>query len=69
MQSKTVFPSSHQLKSYIAAKSRLKSAARCPVSLVTFWACQETTLVANGITHTWHLFCQLTYSFIKKLKP
>jgi len=32
MQSKTGFPSSHQLKSYVAAKSRLKLAARCPVS-------------------------------------
>ena len=26
------FPSSHQLKSYVASKSRLKLAARCPVS-------------------------------------
>jgi len=32
MQSKTAFPSSHQLKSYVAPKSRLKFAARCPVS-------------------------------------
>jgi len=32
MQSETGFPSSHQLKSYIASKSRLKVAARCPVS-------------------------------------
>jgi len=32
MQSKTGFPSSHQLKSYVAPKSRLKLAARCPVS-------------------------------------
>jgi len=32
MQSKTGFPSSHQLKFYVAAKSRLKLAARCPVS-------------------------------------
>ena len=29
---KTGFPSSHQLKSYVAPKSRLKLAARCPVS-------------------------------------
>jgi len=28
----TGFPSSHQLKSYVASKSRLKLAARCPVS-------------------------------------
>jgi len=32
MQSETGFPSSHQLKSYIASESRLKLAARCPVS-------------------------------------
>jgi len=32
MQSKTGFPSSHQLKSYVDPKSRLKLAARCPVS-------------------------------------
>jgi len=32
MQSETGFPSSHQLKSYVASKSRLKLAARCPVS-------------------------------------
>jgi len=32
MQSKTGFPSGHQLKSYIAPKSRLKLAACCPVS-------------------------------------
>jgi len=31
MQSETGFPSSHQLKSYVAFKSRLKLAARCPV--------------------------------------
>jgi len=32
MQSERGFPSSHQLKCYIASKSRLKLAARCPVS-------------------------------------
>ena len=32
MQSKTGFPSSHQLKSYIVPKFCLKLAARCPVS-------------------------------------
>jgi len=31
MQSKTGFPSSHQLNSYVAPKSCLKFAARCPV--------------------------------------
>ena len=32
MQSKMGFPCSHQLKSYVAPKSRLKFAAHCPVS-------------------------------------
>jgi len=32
MQSKTGFPSSHQLNSYVAPKSRLKLAARCPAA-------------------------------------
>ena len=32
MQSETGFPSSHQLKSYVAAKSRLKLAARAVLS-------------------------------------
>jgi len=35
MQSETGFPSSHQLKAFVASKSRLKLAARCPVS--GFW--------------------------------
>jgi len=32
MQSKMGFSSSHQLKSYVMPKSRLKLVARCPVS-------------------------------------
>jgi len=32
MQSETGFPSSHQLKSYVASKSRLKLAARAVLS-------------------------------------
>jgi len=32
MQSETGFPSSHQLKSYVASKSRLKLAARALLS-------------------------------------
>jgi len=32
MQSETGFPSSHQLKSYVASKSRLKLAARAILS-------------------------------------
>jgi len=37
MQSKTGFPSNHQLKSYVGPKSRLKLAARCPIS--GCWPC------------------------------
>jgi len=42
MQSNTGFPSSHQLKSYVALKSRLKFAARCPAFLLLK-------------TYSWHL--------------
>jgi len=46
MQSETGFPSSHQLKSYVASKSRLKLAARAVLSadaglLVSFSADQR----------------------------
>jgi len=51
MQSETGFPSSHQLKSYVAYKSRLKLAARAVLSadagllvgLVTKHACDRRT--------------------------
>ena len=46
MQSKTGFPSSHQSKSYVAPKSRLKFEARCPVS-----GCWPSCLVfINNVT-------------------
>jgi len=46
MQSETGFPSSHQLKSYVAFKSRLKLAARAVLSadaglLVSYASCSE----------------------------
>jgi len=50
MQSETGFPSSHQLKSYVASKSRLKLVARAVLSadaglLVTFvYFCGRITL-------------------------
>jgi len=42
MQSETGFPSSHQLKSYVASKSRLKLAARAVLSA------DAVLLVQNG---------------------
>jgi len=47
MQSETCFPSSHQLKSYVASKSRLKLAARAVLSadaglLVGVWVTPAT---------------------------
>jgi len=42
MQSETGFPSSHQLKSYVASKSRLKLAARAVLSA------DAGLLVCNG---------------------
>ena len=58
MQSETGFPSSHQLKSYVAFKSRLKLAARAVLSadaglLVLFIDTYLLTkYVARGIPHT-----------------
>ena len=46
MQSETGFPSNHQLKSYVASKSRLKLAARCPVS-----GCWPSCLLSRGLSH------------------
>ena len=55
MQSETGFPSSHQLKSYVASKFRLKLVARCPVSLlIQLTICQLTQNHINiscPITH------------------
>jgi len=52
MQSETGFPSSHQLKSYVASKSRLKLAARAVLSadadlLVTYHVCEHHEDVAH----------------------
>jgi len=43
MQSETGFPSSHQLKSYVASKSRLKLAARAVLSA-------DAGLLVNSMT-------------------
>jgi len=58
MQSETDFPSSHQLKSYVASKSRLKLAARAVLSvdaglLVDF--CFVSTSLEIGLQND--LFC------------
>ena len=57
MQSETGFPSSHQLKSYVASKSRLKLAARAVLSAdagllvnITFSTSSATLLVFNAQT-------------------
>jgi len=50
MQSETGFPSSHQLKSYVASKSRLKLAARAVLSADA--GLLHTSSVA--IHHFWH---------------
>jgi len=49
MQSETGFPSSHQLKSYVASKSRLKLAARAVLSA------DAGLLVSNGSPITCHV--------------
>ena len=59
MQSETGFPSSHQLKSYVASKSRLKLAARCPVS-----GCWPSCLCKDGLVGC---FLDLPFSFVRQL--
>ena len=55
MQSETGFPSSHQLKSYVASKSRLKLAARAVLSA-------DAGLVVNKCVKKFH--ANLTSFFI-----
>jgi len=67
MQSETGFPSSHQWKSYVASKSRLKLAARAVLSadaglLVDYsYVCNGDAVAAclNGITLIWD--CQVQF--------
>jgi len=61
MQSKTGFPSSHQLKSYVAPKSRLKLSARCPAS--GCWpSCLKVS--SNSLIQTCSLFDSEKVHFI-----
>jgi len=53
MQSETGFPSSHQLKSYITSKSRLKLAARAVLSAdagLLVCICFENATIASMLT-------------------
>jgi len=55
MQSETGFPSSHQLKSYVASKSRLKLAARALLSAdagLLVEICERTD-IQNKQTYTY----------------
>jgi len=54
MQSETGFPSSHQLKSYVASKSRLKLAARAVLSA------DAGLLVSYGFRDTFTFFIFLS---------
>ena len=58
MQSETGFPSSHQLKSYVASKSRLKLAARAVLSADTGLLVNALMLVASTApwSNWFHLF-------------
>ena len=65
MQSETGFPSSHQLKSYVASKSRLKLAARAVLSA------DAGLLVALSKTYyflNWNRFVLLVEASTIKLK-
>jgi len=60
MQSETGFPSSHQLKSYVASKSRLKLAARAILSADAGFLVQITSK-ASPLNFTQYTpFCPTT---------
>ena len=52
IQSETGFPSSHQLKSYVASKSRLKLAARAVLSADAGLLVLFAYMFVNGVTNT-----------------
>ena len=56
MQSETGFPSSHQLKSYVAFKSRLKLAARAVLSADAGLLVYKHGLLVKDDSHKQHLF-------------
>jgi len=65
MQSETGFPSSHQLKSYVAFKSRLKLAARAVLSadagllvlvVDTCLSCEDIARQSGVMVPRWRLF-------------
>ena len=61
MQSETGFPSSHQLKSYVASKSRLKLAARAVLSAdagLLVYIFKHKTFLATKITQIYELTAQ-----------
>jgi len=67
MQSETGFPSSHQLKSYVASKSRLKLAARAVLSA-------DAGLLVDRFTNKSMLSncfccCNVKHSMIHQQKP
>ena len=74
MQSETGFPSSHQLKSYVASKSRLKLAARAVLSsdagLLVYAVIREKE---NGVPYMGCFSCALplgrTFVFGLPIKP
>jgi len=58
MQSETGFPSSHQLKSYVASKSRLKLAARAVLSA------DAGLLVFHVVTYAVFMYVVYIYIFL-----
>ena len=71
MQSETGFPSSHQLKSYVASKSRLKLAARAVLSadarLLVFTSIQISLPSGNARgTSCWCFYSALQCSHCKR---
>ena len=56
MQSETSFPSSHQLKSYVASKSRLKLAARAVVSADADLLVYVNSIFTTDFTEIYSIF-------------
>jgi len=68
MQSETGFPSSHQLKSYVASKSRLKLAARAVLSADAGLLVRDHPGELVPEENLWTLWCKgrLTEAFSAK---
>jgi len=68
MQSETGFPSSYQLKSYVASKFRLKLAARAVLSADAGLLVSNYMWVHNRVAVILRLFLFVVYEFLSPLQ-